>query len=1391
MPQSAVFTFLPQDQSNSGQLRAALFVSPRLTPDKPDRTVSDFAAFRNWPDVVAESRIVIENANGQRIDVVPDTIDLERALWEDYIADLPVTGWVFNDLSSTEIRSFPAQSILALAQGLYHAVAESSGGDHPDPLAGGLARLYRMYRRITGDEPIEEPTGQEAWSAAQRAAASAALRKSIDESIDRALDDRRKERHEEAGKLGHGGPPPATTALDPADALAASYDAALDLAEARRFYDRREARDPDAAKYPQPDPKYVPPTLKNDKPDFHGVLAALADHPELLRRLGIIIPFELDPDFVGAGADLRGYLEHDLLTDNGVKLQPLTRTVVDAPFFQPESETGDLHHGMLLLDDANRYTLSQVDIDSTALLVEQRVANVEPIAQAAQDDDPVATDLPALRSTGLTITRLKRALVLEQRIGRAADNAKDIDLGNEVVLFAEDLVRGYRADVHDGADWRSLMHRHMKYVDQKTEAIRLEVDDEAYIKSATLTQTPGVAHPPAYLHESLLGWDGWSLAVPRPGHHIPKDTPPPKESPVTGDDPPEQFHGDLRLQPKAMLVGGTLPRLRYGSAYRMRVRTVDLSGKSTTHASDDHATEPYTFRRFQPISHPTVVQRHAVTEGESTLHMVIRSGVSGNPNKAGAALKPVAPPAYAADLNTAQPRTFATYRAQCERHLAAPKSSQTDSELLGRFDADAIGVPHAAADYRAAYARAQREQGTLQDVKVLSATDPTADSPADGIHLVPPLAQDADFTAAQLDADLAKLKRGDAPKPGFTVVHDTDRLAIPYLPDYLAAGIALRFEGLGTATGWTHTEILPFTGRWPDLHTWRLVLVGGAAPTVTATDGVVTVTLPPGGAAQVRSSSTFKKATLDLLGLWEWIADTVPPADLPDVLAGKHQMITPGETIALVHATQRPLVRPAFSQLQAARAYGDTFTRFRGAVHNQSATTSRLDVQATWREWFDDPASGTPPHMLEKDEDKDEEKTGPAFDLLVAPGADNIELTPATGGGIPTADPCHEFGDTIHRVVTYTPRATTRFREYLPPALASNPSALAVSGAPCTIHVPSSVRPGAPHVHSVMPTFQWDVLPQDPYASPATTRRRRSGLRIWLARPWYLSGEDEMLGVVVSGEDGLLRGADLRRQHISVWGKDPIRRTGELTAPLPRPRDFHGDGLLVRDRLTLAEFGQTPPGRHPGVSVVGHPVAYSPERDLWFADIVLDPGEASWPFLRLALTRFQPWSVAGVELSPVAIVDFIHILNDRTASVTRPDEHTIGVTVSGISDRLPTPAILPPESFFPWLERSGDLRRGVRAWIERRGPLATDLDWTPIGDPVELRRIDEDEVARVWFATFTLPEPIPADLPGPGPDDGQSAYRLVVGEWETLPYDDVVSEGEPIERYVYYDRFEL
>ena len=56
---------------------------------------------------------------------------------------------------------------------------------------------------------------------------------------------------------------------------------------------------------------------------------------------------------------------------------------------------------------------------------------------------------------------------------------------------------------------------------QPAEALKLT--DEGYLK-ATTASGENKEHPTAsddlYLHETIAGWDGWSLAAPRPGKRI-------------------------------------------------------------------------------------------------------------------------------------------------------------------------------------------------------------------------------------------------------------------------------------------------------------------------------------------------------------------------------------------------------------------------------------------------------------------------------------------------------------------------------------------------------------------------------------------------------------------------------------------------------------------------------------------------------------------------------------------------------------------------------------------------------------------------------------------------------------------------------------------------------
>jgi hypothetical protein len=64
--------------------------------------------------------------------------------------------------------------------------------------------------------------------------------------------------------------------------------------------------------------------------------------------------------------------------------------------------------------------------------------------------------------------------------------------------------------------------------------------------------------------------------------------------------------------------------------------------------------------------------------------------------------------------------------------------------------------------------------------------------------------------------------------------------------------------------------------------------------------------------------------------------------------------------------------------------------------------------------------------------------------------------------------------------------------------------------------------------------------------------------------------------------------------------------------------------------------GLTLPGLSPTdvtLDCASHDVAWNDERQLWYCDIELDPGACYYPFIELALTRYQPVSIAGAYLS--------------------------------------------------------------------------------------------------------------------------------------------------------------
>ena len=130
-------------------------------------------------------------------------------------------------------------------------------------------------------------------------------------------------------------------------------------------------------------------------------------------------------------------------------------------------------------------------------------------------------------------------------------------------------------------------------------------------------------------------------------------------------------------------------------------------------------------------------------------------------------------------------------------------------------------------------------------------------------------------------------------------------------------------------------------------------------------------------------------------------------------------------------------------------------------------------------------------------------------------------------------------------------------------------------------------------------------------------------------------------------------------------------------------------GVAVGEDLPLLE---DPAQR---VSVVGHEVEFDAERDLWICDVELDLGEAYTPFVRLALARYQPSSIAGAHLSAVTTAQIVQVTPERDSLADRglgrpaaaqPGRHRPGAR-RGMADR---------RGAVPVRQRRRGVRRGAR-----------------------------------------------------------------------------------------------
>jgi hypothetical protein len=1460
--QSFIWTALPNGYTKDGKLiRVSAILSPRLDPQgDPNKLGSFFPDWEDWPATLTKANFEIHYGGTtvsvpanqlvglNRVDTSLGTADSDawKAIFHD---DLPVQKFEYKDLSSKLILSYDAGWLSSAVKDLYGKLAKNANGnslpsvsdlvDDPDwrHLVSTISQLDRGFMdEKTGLRDVKRQFGQFMQDRFSH----------NDKMVETFV--RFQLFHTPAGT-----PEYVTHARSDDKRIKAQW-----LEYSRKDMPKKE----DIAK----------------QIDFHQVVASMNSYPTMLRKLGLVIDFVLDPSLFQNAQDALLSVAIKFSPPNTLKISatndasPGTHTVLSPTKFQavskPNPQADDLRIVDGLVDlSPNQYDLLQADVDGAGLKLMNFARSLGRLFADSERIDSVTRfekelGVPSLRNAGLMLVHhnresmLKNKFALNKALNTAAGNVFNNSNVQAPSLWAEDVVRGFRIDVWDSvtSKWHSLCQRTATYhlSDAGGEFV-VQLEEGIVRMAATKSSDPASNSDILYLHEALVSWAGWSLAAPLPGRAIKRDDSVDKSSAETNMELPPGIEFKTVFKP----IAGSLPRLRYGRRYWIRARAADLAGNSLLPQEKDFGPEnpksnSRLYCRYDPLTAPIIAlvrpQGSATekpAEGESAERIAIRS------------------------FNDT-PLDNAVATTQMARRFAVPaQSSIKDAEYHGKVDSLSGTVD-------------KSRFNMLASQKDRDAKDPNAALQEEAIPSKGPL------DTAPVNATYAVYKEGEV---------------LTYLPDPMAEEVAVRiFDYPGVPDTDIITIPLYSTGTsWPDARPFKVQVYENPADKPHYDPGTHTlmVPIPKAIKAKVRLSTRLSRNSLEKMGIWDWLA----PADKSKLekvaLEGQHWMLTPWRTIEVVHAVQRPLIAPEISKLVAYRAFTSTSARPQFVATCSLKSTDKLDLLAEWHEPKDDPAD------MESEKIQADLKHGDVgFSIKVTdPKSYATKLLGHKLGGFAehmilgddlisvnmimhdlAMPKNHEFHDTRYRRIEYWLEGTTKFREYLPSKLLTEmvdgdlkpiEKNIKVTGSRAVTWIPSSAPPPAPNILYVVPTFGW-VRNKDDKGNQSSWRQGR-GLRIYLNRPWNISGYGEMLAVVLpaasfdGNPDDDPKGHPYKN-YVTQWGNDPIWLSPYVSDIAPKRSNFPlartaPDNLgkwLPKDapqtekdqppggfRVTSLLPAGAPAFQGTSVEIAPHDVFYDEGRRLWYCDIEIDQtGGAYYPFIRLALARYQPVSIEGAHLSNVVLADFMPLTADRWLNVnqTAADPKKRHIRVYGNSTysnssgnaeakKSPSMSMVNPvtkkaRTFAPAKVSPTSV---IDVWIERLDKsLGEDFGWERVSDAIiqptpsapssskstsrspalssrltaadrafagelvkkrEFNSLLRNDLVQAVGIIHIFPPLWEGDVTLPSTPDGTQRYRLVVAEFEEylvdddLPYDKVPEKKE--RRLVFVEHIEL
>jgi len=1254
--QQIVATTLPAGTgvgATAPTLRFSVHISPRLVPASTlENALASFPLFEIWPAIMPNSMIIeqfdaslVPTGSGfaTAISAAPD-LSLWQAL---FLGSMPVepfapTAFV-GKYGSATFRSFPAKALHEYQTKFLTDLLVSHETDAPTPT--------QLLGLLGSASKVGDPN----------------TAKDVSAAIETALGSGRQT------------PPWGRVAASGSTRpLAGTANEALaDHLQLLTFLEPRTSATYLAAN----------PTVNVPKIDFHRAVALLQDHPQLLRQLGLVADYEVkmtlakSTRWVRVSVEMFGNAAADVVT-------PLTAVVPPTFLAAPKSSsfiTTDRMVDLTAGADSQKvdgWGVVSLDVEGTALKTANLAHTYRKVAALPPGggSTPATVETPAPRHGGLRLLRADRAKDVVQSLQRSASLLAASP--GDAKLYLDDLVRGYRVDVWDEerGKWYALTRRDLSYLASRASISIGAPDDttglgypalflnEGVITTAmTSTADPSVVNPDMHISESLVEWSGWSLVAPKPGKALTSDG----GNATTAD--PDPTHPDLALTIGVTPTRGSLPALRFGHHYRFRLRTADLAGNGPSLGTagalgtNGHPTALTPYLRFDPLPPPALAQQAPLSMGEAMAELVTRS-------------------VDEADTLDASVRST--------RHAVPPAASAHTVELHGALD----GFANPANSYALLQ---QRDGQTLgvgpSPVWMSSSYVGVADpSSTDAVNPTPFFTDPVVQPPWLVDPAISGMRLRASGIAEHAVNFDPVRVA----EWYNARGwqISLVPKPMGTAFGF-HEDLVART---------------------------VEVWVPQGEQFDVSLSSVPTASMVDHLAGVSLLKTKNPAglaARLDRVAKGTNRQVTPSAAMRFVHAVQIPLRSPSVlaAGLVATRSSKSTAASVAGTLSLHPKSTSRVDIHLDWVDPIDTEASGPtttegsatlPPVQVAYPPVATDPSTAPFSGLLQEFGDTKHRKVKVTATGTSRYASYFARNVTIplsiaptgiiagaetgvqprtERVVELaTGKVLSPVDDYVVDTAAGTIAARATSpyvsstvvvrfvptpvtrstdaGAEQVLHVPSSSPPAAPVVADVLPVFDdgaWLSYPALPAKRTGVSRKRDGRtLRVYLDRPWYSSGADEHLGVVLARSSAMTQGAytgvvtqspaggsprPAAQQVTSAWGRDPLV-----------PGDPVDTNLTVTDFPLAANsplygkwvLGFNVPGTTTPAIVVPHAVAFDASVGKWYCDISVRLGNAYRPFIRLALVRFQPYALPTSHLSTATLVDAAQLSPTRTVTIT-------------------------------------------------------------------------------------------------------------------------------------------